>query len=294
MAWQRTGGGSITLVTTSPAELWLAAGIAVVGVLLYLAGSPLSPGEDQMHIAVARRLAALADPSVHNVYMTPEMVYTYPFPTTHVIFALTSLIGGVDVLFVYHKLRFIWAVLSILCVFAAAKELFDDARIAVVCGWTGVVFVVNGVFGHVPNLMWAQLAPFSHASDIAMGVLLPLLLVSTFRFLAETNRRDSAILAGVSLLMVLALTTAHIKETTQYLGLPGRLSWRHRASPPMASPVAEDGVSAGRNPGHSRCLPPLSPPDRGARRRDRRGQPEPHLGDVVEDDPKHALVTAAQ
>jgi hypothetical protein len=216
IAWRRAGVSDLTAVSGVATEWWLLAGLAATAVLLYLIGSPASPSEDQIHIAVARRLAALPQPSIFNVYLTPDIVYTYPFPTTHVIFALVSLVGGVDVLLVYQKLRFAWSIIALLSVYVAAKRLFEDATIAAVCGWTGVVFVAVGVFGYVPKMMWAQLAPFSHASDVAMGVLLPLLIVSTFHYLAAADRRDTVLFGVTAFLMVIAVATAHIKEVIQY------------------------------------------------------------------------------
>jgi hypothetical protein len=65
--------------------------------------------------------------------------------------------------------------------------------------------------------MWAQLAPFSHASDVAMGVLLPLLLVAAFSYLAAEHRRDLFAFGAVAITMVLAVTTAHIREIIQFV-----------------------------------------------------------------------------
>lgn len=207
----------LTSVTAPASECWLLMGMLVIGFLLFLRGSPLSPGEDQIHIAVARRLAALPNPGISNIYLSSAIVYTYPFPVTHAIFALTSVLGGIDVLFVYHKLRFVWAILAILCVYLATKRLFDNSKLASVSGWTCSVFVANGTFSEVSPLMWAQLAPFSHASDVAMGVLLPLLLVGTFYYLSSEYRRDTFIFLLIALLMSLTLTFAKIREIVQFM-----------------------------------------------------------------------------
>lgn len=207
----------LTTITAATPEWLLLAGLVVIGVLLFLHGSPLAPGEDQIHIAVARRLAILQYPSIYNVYLTPDLVYTYPFPVTHVIYASTSILSGLDMLFVYHKMRFVWAILAILCVYLATKKIFDNSRLAYVSGWTCIVLVANGIFGEIPPLMWAQLAPFSHASDVAMGVLLPLLLVSTFWYLGSAHRRDAFIFVLIALLMCLTLVNAKIREIVQFM-----------------------------------------------------------------------------
>lgn len=217
LALRRDGARGLTSVAASVSEWWLLGGLVTIAVLLFLRGSPLSPGEDQFHLAVVRRLAALAHPSVSTIYMTPDLVYTYPFPSTHALFALTSLVAGVDVLLVYHKLRFVWGFLALLCVYLAAKKLFDDIRVATICGWTGIALVANGVFGQVSPFMWAQMAPFSHASDVAMGVMLPLLLLSTFHYLGSEHRRDRLVFLAMTLLMVLALTTGKIREVVQFI-----------------------------------------------------------------------------
>ncbi len=207
----------LTTITAAKPEWLFFAGLVVIGFLLYLHGSPLAPGEDQIHIAVARRLAILQHPSIYNIYLTPDLVYSYPFPVTHVVYALTSILSGLDVLFVYHKMRFVWAMLAILCVYLATKKIFDNSKLAYVSGWTSIVLVANGIFGEVSPLMWAQLVPFSHASDVAMGVLLPLLLVSTFWYLGSENKRDGFIFLVISLLMCLALINAKIREIVQFL-----------------------------------------------------------------------------
>jgi len=217
VAVRQKSKGALTTITCSRSEWLLLAGIVVVGFFLFLHGSPLSPGEDQIHIAVVRRLTVLQDPSIYNVYLTPGLVYTYPFPVTHVIYALTSIVSGLDPLLVYHKMRFIWAVLAILSVFLATKRIFDNSKLAFVSGWTCIVLVAAGVFAEVSPLMWAQLAPFSHASDVAMGVLLPLLLVSTFYYLGSESRRDTLIFLLISLLMILTLVVAKIREIVQFM-----------------------------------------------------------------------------
>lgn len=217
LALRRNGAGALTAVAVPASEWWLLGGMAAIAVLLFLRGSPLSPNEDQIHLAVIRRLAALAHPSVSTIYMTPDLVYTYPFPSTHALFALTSLVGGVDALLVYHKLRFMWGFVALLCVYLTAKKLFGDIRLASICGWTGVALVANGVFGQVAPYMWAQLAPFSHATDVAMGVLLPLMLASTFQYLGSEQTRDRRVFLAASLFLVLTLTTGKIREIVQFI-----------------------------------------------------------------------------
>jgi hypothetical protein len=83
------------------------------------------------------------------------------------------------------------------------------------------VLVANGSFAGVPNFYWGQLAPYSHASDVAMGVLLPALLLLVLRVLrARTSRETTFFTLGTGGLIVM-LTMVHIREVLQvvtYLG----------------------------------------------------------------------------
>ncbi len=221
IAFTQNAKVGLTTVTASRPEWLLLVGVTVIGLLLFLTGSPLFSAEDQIHIAVVRRLAILQDPSIYNIYLTPNFVYTYPFPVTHVIFALTSILSGLDVLFVYHKMRFLWAILAIVCVYLATKRIFNNSILACVSGWTCIVFAAFRVFGEASTLMWQQMAPFSHASDVAMGVLLPLLLVSTFYYLGSDGKRDTRIFLLIAILMALALTVAKIREIVQFIVYSG-------------------------------------------------------------------------
>jgi hypothetical protein len=63
-------------------EWILAAALAIVGALLYVAGSPWGSTEDAIHIAIVRRLRFLDTPALDNIYAVPGVVYTYPFPGT--------------------------------------------------------------------------------------------------------------------------------------------------------------------------------------------------------------------
>ena len=67
-----------------------------LSVFLYNLGSPVSWYEDQVHVAIVRRLSELASPRLDNIYVTPGIVYTYPFPGTHYFMALVAKLSDID------------------------------------------------------------------------------------------------------------------------------------------------------------------------------------------------------
>jgi hypothetical protein len=202
-------------------EMAIALLLAVLSVYLYLRGSPVSAGEDQIHIGVVRRLAFLERPALDNIYYAPGLVYTYPFPGTHYVFALVSRLGGLDPLFVYHKMRFFWGPAALVFLYLAGRALFRDRGVAAASAVTAILFVFGGTFADVPGMYWAQLVPYSHASDVAMNVLLPGLLVLVFYLLSARARREARFFLGAALTLVLMLALVHIREVVQlvvYLG----------------------------------------------------------------------------
>ena len=192
--------------------------LAVLALFLYLAGSPCSQIEDQIHVSVIRRLSILARPAIDNIYIVRGMIYTYPFPGTHFFFALVSRLAGLDPLFVYQEMRFFWgpATITLLCLMA--RVVFGQrAVLPTVVAVTGVVFAFNGVFAGVPNYYWAQLVPYSHVSDVAMNVILPGLLVLALYFLSSRNRRAEIFFFLGALLLALMLVIVHIREIVQFM-----------------------------------------------------------------------------
>ena len=210
------------IVVRFPRSEWMLAGaIAFVAASLYVAGSPYGSTEDAIHVAIVRRLRFLDAPSLHNVYPVPDVVYTYPFPGTHYLMAAISRLADLDPLFVYHKLRALWGAAALTLLYAGARCVFDSRAMAMSSALVATVLVANGSFAGVPNFYWGQLAPYSHASDVAMGVLLPALLLLVLQVLrAETTRETAIFLIGAGGLIV-TLTMVHIREVLQcaaYLG----------------------------------------------------------------------------
>ncbi len=199
-------------------EVIVVAALALLGFFLYRLGSPVDWFEDQVHVAIVRRLSALAAPQLDTIYFTPGVVYTYPFPGTHYLMALVATISEMDALFVYHKLRFFWGPAALVMLYLAARLVFGGSGIATAVAVTAAVFVFSGTFAMVPGFSsgWGQLAPFSHASDVAMTVLLPALLVVAFGFLTAGEARERRFFLGATLILMLMLANVHIRELVQF------------------------------------------------------------------------------
>jgi hypothetical protein len=191
--------------------------ILLLAALLYLRGSPVISGEDHIHVGVIRRLSLLPHPGIDNFYVATGVVYTYPFPGLHVFFALVGRLADLDPLFVYRTLRFFWGLAALLFVYAAARVVLGRRDLAFVSGATAAILVAVGAFSEVPKYLWAQLAPYSHVSDVAMNVLLPALLVVLFHFLTCSGRRAFFFFGCAALALIVTLTMVHIREMVQVL-----------------------------------------------------------------------------
>jgi hypothetical protein len=195
--------------------------IAAAAATLYIVGAPVDSAEDQIHAAIARRLSALGSPGFDNVYVTPGIVYTYPFPGTHYFLGMISRLGGIDALFLYHKVRFFWAAAAFLMIYLSARAVFGSRGVATAVAITSVVLVWTGVFSLGFPTGWGQLVPYSHASDIAMSVLLPCLLAATFSYLRAALPRERWFLFTVTALLILMLTMVHMREIVQFAAYLG-------------------------------------------------------------------------
>jgi hypothetical protein len=196
----------------------------------YVLGTPFTyaTGEDGTHVSVVRRLALLQAPAIDNIYWAPGVVYTYPFPATHYLIALISRVADLDPLFVYRKIRFLWALEAQLFLFAAAKMVFRSERLALLTGVAGALFSLAGPFALVQNFRgqvfsWSQLIPQSHAADVAMNVCLPALLVVALWLLSARRTADRLVLGAVAAALVLLLTIVHVREAVQFYVYIGAL-----------------------------------------------------------------------
>ncbi len=225
-AWR---GGSEHLVAW-PHQLVFMVLLLAPAAAAYVLGTPFTyaTGEDGTHVSVVRRLALLPAPSIDNLYWAPGVVYTYPFPATHYLIALVSRVADLDPLFVYRKIRFLWALEAQLFLFAAAKCVFRSERLALLTGVAGALFSLAGPFALVQNFRgqvfsWSQLVPQSHAADVAMNVCLPALLVVALWLLTAKRTRDRIALGAVAAALVLLLTIVHVREAVQFYVYLGAL-----------------------------------------------------------------------
>jgi hypothetical protein len=184
---------------------------------LYLKGAPFLTWDDQVHAALVRRLAYVRHPALDNLHFLPNLVFTYPFPGTHFLMALVSQLGGIDALFVYHKLRFFWGVVALTFLYLIARRVFEDSRLAFVVAMPAILFVFNGSFGDGPDLNWGQLAPQSNPADVALSVLLPALLMMALHFLEAKGGRTSAFFFVGSLAVAAMVAMVQIRSIVQFL-----------------------------------------------------------------------------
>lgn len=212
-AWRTRG----TRIPLSVYEMGIGALMVTLGCLLYLKGSPLGGGEDWSHAAIVRRLAFLEAPAIGNFYHAPGVQYTHPLPGTHYAMALVTTISGLDPLFVYHKMRCVWSISAVLVLYAFARQVLEDGRIVAMTMAAALLLTLNGAFADVPIVDWAQLATFSHPSDVALGVLLPGLLALAACYIGAPTGRDTAWTLLAALSMAATLTMVHIRETVQFL-----------------------------------------------------------------------------
>jgi hypothetical protein len=209
--------GTDTAVHASYGEMVVLGSVFLLGIVLYAVGSPFDSTEPRIHISIVRRLVHLTAPTLYSMYIAPDIVYTYPFPGTHYMLALMARAEGIDAFFLYHKLRGFWGIASPILLYGCARTIFTSERMAVATTLAGVGLVANGTFGAVPNFSWAQLAPYTHASDLAMGVWLPALLLLALQFLVASERRERGFYLTATLALGLTLTMVHPREVVQFV-----------------------------------------------------------------------------
>jgi hypothetical protein len=213
----RTTWRPVGLVVITLDELIVLSLLLALSVFLYNLGSPVTWWEDQVHVSIVRRLSELASPRLDNLYVTPGIVYSYPIPGTHYFMALIARLSDLDALFVYHKLRFFWGPIALVMLYLAARAVFGPRGIASGVTVTATALVCSGAFAMVPGFDsgWGQLATFSHASDIAMNVLLPALLVVACGYLTGEMPRERSFFLMATVMLILMLTMVHIREIVQ-------------------------------------------------------------------------------
>jgi len=204
-------------------ELIVLALLLVVAVPLYVQGSPVDAYEDQVLVAIMRRLSELEAPRLDNLYVAPGVVYTYPFPGALYFMALIARLGDIDALFLYHKLRFFWGPAALVMLYLAARCVFGRPAVACAVTVTAAVLVCSGAFAMVAGFpsWWGQLVPYSYVPDVAMTVLLPALLVVAFGYLQSDAARERSFFLAAAAMLVLMLTMIHIREVVQFAAYLG-------------------------------------------------------------------------
>jgi hypothetical protein len=204
-------------------ELIVLIPILVLAVPLYLQGSPFDAYEDQVLVSIVRRLSVLDQPRLDNLFPTPGVVYTYPFPGALYFMSLVARLADVDAMFVYHKLRFFWGPAALVMVNLAARAVFGYASVATAVTLTATILVATGTFAMVDGFpsWWGQLTPYSYVPDVAMTVLLPALLVMAFGYLLAMVPRERGFFLAGSVMLILMLTIIHIREMVQFAAYLG-------------------------------------------------------------------------
>lgn len=207
------------MALSSQAGGWLVLVLAaVLSISLYIQ-TPFEPwmtGEDAIHVAVINRLAYEPRPSLTNIYWAQNFPYTYPYPATHYFVALVSRASRLEPLFVYQKARMLWGPIAILTLFAAARIVFRSDRVALASAVAAATLTLTGAFGPISST-WGQLAPVSHASDVAMTAVLPALLLLLMHFVSAERRATAAVFFVGTASLALTLSVVHIREVVQFL-----------------------------------------------------------------------------
>ncbi|MDD5681007.1 MAG: hypothetical protein PHI59_07180, partial [Candidatus Omnitrophica bacterium] len=189
--------------------------IISTAVLLFKIESPLRTNEDMIHVSVIRKLLENPELTRTNIWMKEGLAYTYIYPGVHFLIALISRFSAIDPIIVYAKIRFVLGILSLLVIWTMGKTLFKSKYIAFTILISCVALIFNGAAGKLPGLYCGQLVPISHTSDIAMGILLPLVLIFSFKYILNKGVFNRFFF--ISILLVLSLTIVHVRETVQIL-----------------------------------------------------------------------------
>lgn len=203
-------------------DIALLAGCLLVAGILY----PLTPlfarSEDQIHVAVIRRLVSLAVPQLDNIYMIPNLVFWYPVPGLQGAVAAVAVLSGTDPIVAYAKLRGFWSLLTLLLTSRLAVLLFGGQKpLRVATGLTLVLFALNGTLSDVPFFYMSQMTSVSHPSDVGMNVYLPALMILTLLLLRPVSGKRVGLLALTWFGLFATICVIHIREAAQltiYLG----------------------------------------------------------------------------
>jgi hypothetical protein len=255
--WKPAGDDKFVAVDAE--EVIIGCLLLILALTLYLQGSPFAGAEDQIHIGVIRRLTFLQHPAIDNIYITPNIVYTYPFPGTHFLVALISRVSELDPLFVYYKLRFFWCPAALIFLYLTARMITDSCS---VCGERFFCERADFLLGAVG----AVFARFGCGDDGVATRTIGLIAVFSSGRKCET---------GCFLLCWYAFTGTYVNDCTYSGNRPIPRLFRklffsiaHFQRPSLSFLLPMENISV--NWLHSRhgcCISPLVPRCRWARRR---------------------------
>lgn len=229
-------------------ELVIGALAILLGLCLYAKGT-LASGEDAVYVSVIERMRALAHPAIHEIHYGKGLIYLYPFHGLHFFAASVSALSGIEPFFVYDKLRLLWGPAAVVYLYLAARRIFGSTRIAFAVALAALAFVFTGAYGRVGEGFWFELVPYSHASDVALSVLWPALLVTWFYALWARTVRAERFFMLSAVCLISMLTFVHTREVLRFLvyaaGLIAALLFIRPDSPALRRTVILALVAAG-------------------------------------------------
>jgi len=211
-------GASLRTVGTILALL-----VAAAAVGLYFVGVPFEGfyGEDFLALGYIRKLAALEAIRPDNyMYKTPATL-AYVYAPFHFWEAMIVSLSGLDPIVIYHRIRALWFIASILIHVVLIGALCGRPRTARLGGIV-LVLLTASTFGGVAyawglTVESGQLAPLSHPADIAISILAPLELTLAVALVLGESGPWQRMLAWLAPLVPCAVFLIHPREVLQYL-----------------------------------------------------------------------------
>ena len=208
-----------------PTNVAIVIALFFIGALFYARGNEfarLFGEENLLHISIINQLMVSMSPSITNIFLVPNFVYTYPIPGIHGFYALLCLTSDLNAISVFDKMRGLWVVASLSLMFSLASIIFGSRILSRTTFWTAWLLVITGAYAGVPHYFWSQLAPSSHISDIAMNILLPADMVFLFTLAKSRTGSRQSIFFGIGFLAISAtLALAHPRDLVQVLVYSG-------------------------------------------------------------------------
>lgn len=170
--------------------------------------------EEALHLSIIRKVAENPALSHSNVMYKAGAVNTYVYPPYHFALALISHLSGLDPIVVYLGLRPVGALVALLTMRSLAAMLFSNPWVPDLSLLLWLILVATNAAGQVPRYFWAQLVPLSHLGDFGLGIVYPLLLLCTFRFLLGGPGANSRVLTPA---LLAAALLVHTREVLQLL-----------------------------------------------------------------------------